>query len=123
MSIYYPLPKEEIEIEISGTNRMAVDGVTATCQRIKRILEKPFDPSAESVRAIASGGALGTHQASSSETPADATLAGAVVTTPTPSPSWLKQTWKTHTFNFLIALVSGVLVLAAALWLGLSPRP
>ncbi|MFE4197833.1 hypothetical protein ACFRJ9_18410 [Paenarthrobacter sp. NPDC056912] len=39
------------------------------------------------------------------------------------SRSWLKRTWRDHTATFAVTLVAGVLVVAIALWLGLSPRP
>lgn len=120
LSIHYAISSEEINLEIAGTDRMAVDGLAATCQRIKRALEKQPSPSAQNVLLEAQ-----------SRASSDATFSpriqsapvGGVASTPTQSPSWLKRTWKDHTAQFIVTLVAGVLVIAIGLWLGLSPKP
>lgn len=97
MSVYYRIQSASIYLDIAGTNRMAVDGVAATCQRIKRTLENPNQAVSEA----------------SHSTPEPQS----------PPPSWFSRTWKDHTAQFVLTLVAGVLVVAIGLWLGLSPKP
>ncbi|WP_350001726.1 hypothetical protein [Pseudarthrobacter sp. WHRI 8279] len=127
--VHYPIRFNEIEVEIEGTNRMAVDGVAATVNRIKRAIEKPQDAGQ------ASDLAVNRVEAQQDNIGPQVTSVRGLVTVTNRydgavgdsfninNSSWLKRTWKDHTAQFLVTLVAGVLVIAIGLWLGLSPRP
>lgn len=121
LRFYYRIHSSTIYVDIEGTNRIAVDGVAATCRRIKRTLENP-------VQAIEA-----SHGASENKTSAtllmdgqgspNAEIRSRAAELESPPRSWLSRTWKDHTAQFVLTVIAGVLAVAIALWLGLSPRP
>lgn len=120
LRVYFAVKYGDIHLTLEGTNRMAVDGAAATCHRIKRALEKPAEPEEESklvpVQPTLPAPLLDQGPAAGSDS-------STVINAPLSSTNWLANTWKDHTAQFVVTLVAGVLVVAIALWLGLSPKP
>lgn len=123
INVYYFIDNGYIDLDISGTNRITVDGIAATCERIKSSLERPATENS----GTAPNGAL-TAPTSAVSQPSASTL----VMQPAPddqpkgggqqsNKSWLARTWRDHTATFVVTVVGGVLVIVVALMLGLKP--
>ncbi|WP_159802594.1 hypothetical protein [Arthrobacter zhaoguopingii] len=130
VSVHYPVSLKEIWVEAVGTNRMAVDGVTATLTRIKNYLEQPQDRDQEDQlnRGRVSGPSAlpvssGTNDSDAVSTAGDANGGAPGTYVGSSNISWLKRTWRDHTAQFLATLVAGLLVVALGVWLGLTPTP
>ncbi|MCW2135407.1 hypothetical protein [Arthrobacter sp. VKM Ac-2550] len=107
--VYYFISRGHIDLDVSGDNRITVDGVAATCRRIKASLEQPEsqDSAAQAM------------QFESREQPAVPQMPqtyGADSEKPN-----RKHGWKDHSAAFFVTVIGGVLVIALATWLGLSP--
>lgn len=85
-----------ISLEVEGPNRLIVDGIGATFERI-----------AERVRATL-------------EAPATNTVAPATTVVVEPRENWIKRTWRDHTASAVITLVTGLAVLVVGAWFGLN---
>lgn len=117
ISVHYPIYQKKILVAIQGTDRIAVDGVAASCERIKRAMEQKIDANAEQLLRSAAHNAAASHAGFSVEWKSEPTTP----LQPLPS-SWLARTWKDHMATFIITTVAGVVVIAIGLWLGLSPK-
>lgn len=123
VNVYYFIDMGYIDLDVSGANRITVDGIAATCERIKTSLEQSIIEN----NVVAPSGDLVASTTGSTE-PSTATVA--IQSTPgdqpaesvqSPSQSWLARSWKDHTATFLVTVIGGVLVIVVALMLGLKP--
>lgn len=122
VSVYYFIDKGIVDLDVSSASRITLDGIAATCERIKISLEQPIAENS-----LAPSGALvaavpGMTESSTAPVvlqPGTGDQPGETVQPP--SDSWLARSWKDHTATFVVSVFAGVVVIVVALMLGLKP--
>jgi hypothetical protein len=105
-----------LDVDLSGPNRVIVDGLAAVAERTLHKIEADGFRIAEPTRALPS----------TVDTPSNppametSTSLAAPASSEEGASAWIKRTWRDHTMTFLITVIGGLAVVALAVWLGIA---